>query len=46
LAAQPGVIYSLNHHLELKFGLPMGLTDATPQLGVRSQIAIIWGGSD
>ncbi|HUU12864.1 MAG TPA: hypothetical protein VM182_04030 [Terriglobia bacterium] len=38
------MIYSLNDHLELKFGLPLGLTDATPRLGVRSQIAIIWGG--
>ncbi len=44
LAAQPAVVYSLNDHLELKFGLPVGLTDATPRLGVRSQIAIIWGG--
>ena len=43
LAAQPEVIYSVNDHLELKFGLPLGLTDATPALGVRSQIAIIWG---
>ncbi len=43
LAAQPEVIYSLNDHLELKFGLPLGLTDATPRLGVRSQLAIIWG---
>lgn len=46
LAAQPEVIFSVNHHLELKLGLPVGLTGATPKLGLRSQIAIIWGGND
>lgn len=46
MAAQPAFIFYVNRHLELKFALPVGLTEATPRLGVRSQIAFIWGGAD
>lgn len=44
LALQPEVIYHANPHLEVKVGLPVGLTHATPDIGVRAQVNIIWGG--
>lgn len=44
LAAQPEAIYHVNSHLEVKFGVPLGLTATTPRIGARAQIAIIWGG--
>lgn len=44
LAAQPEMIYHASNHFEIKFGLPVGLTATTPRVGVRAQIAIIWGG--
>lgn len=44
LAVQPEVIFFASHHLELKVGLPIGLTRATPDVGVRFQVAILWGG--
>lgn len=44
LAIQPEVIYHANPHLELKLGLPVGLTHAAPNIGVRAEAAIIWGG--
>lgn len=43
LALQPEVIFYTGPHVELKVGLPVGLTSATPGIGVRAQIAIIWG---
>lgn len=44
LAIQPEVIYHANPHLELKLGLPVGLTHSAPNIGVRAEAAIIWGG--
>ncbi len=43
LALQPEMIFWANRHLELKVGIPVGLTSATPAIGVRAQIAITWG---
>ena len=45
LAVQPEVIFYAGPHVELKVGVPVGLTSTTPGIGVRAQIAIIWGGS-
>lgn len=44
LAAQPEIIYHVNPHLELKFGVPVGITATTPRIGARGQVTIIWGG--
>ncbi len=44
LAAQPEMIYHAMPHVELKFGMPAGLTSTPPRIGARMQIAIIWGG--
>lgn len=44
LAVQPEVIFYGGPHLELKVGLPVGLTATTPTIGVRAQLAILWGG--
>jgi hypothetical protein len=43
LAVQPELIFWASRHLECKVGIPVGLTSATPAVGVRAQIAIIWG---
>lgn len=43
LAVQPELIFWANKHLELKVGIPVGLTSSTPDIGVRAQVAIIWG---
>lgn len=43
LAAQPEMIYHVSRHLEFKVGLPVGLTRATPDIGVRAKISILWG---
>ncbi|MFQ5695139.1 MAG: hypothetical protein ACE5HB_04045 [Terriglobia bacterium] len=43
LAVQPEMIFWANRHLELKVGVPVGLTSSTPDIGVRAQIAITWG---
>lgn len=43
LAVQPEMIFWGNSHLELKVGVPIGLTSNTPNVGVRAQIAIVWG---
>lgn len=43
LAIQPEMIFWANRHLELKVGIPVGLTSSTPGIGVRAQISIIWG---
>ncbi|MFQ5778759.1 MAG: hypothetical protein ACE5IP_12205 [Terriglobia bacterium] len=43
LAIQPEIIFWANRHLELKVGIPVGLTSSTPDIGVRAQIAITWG---
>lgn len=44
LSVQPEVIFFATHYLELKAGVPLGLTASTPDIGVRFQVAIIWGG--
>lgn len=44
LALQPEIIFWRNQHLELKVGVPVGLTSSTPGIGVRAQITILWGG--
>ncbi len=46
LAIQPEIIFWAGPHLELKLGLPVGLTGAAPRIGVRAQIAIIFGRKD
>ncbi len=46
LAIQPEMIFWAGPHLELKFGMPVGLTSASPGIGVRCQIAIIFGRED
>ena len=46
LAIQPEVIFWAGPHLELKFGMPFGLTEASPRIGARAQIAIIFGRKD
>lgn len=43
LAIQPEMIFWTNRHLEFKVGIPVGLTSSTPAIGVRAQIAILWG---
>lgn len=43
LALQPEMIFWANRHLELKVGIPVGLTSSTPSIGVRAQVAIVWG---
>lgn len=43
LAVQPELILFANHHLELKAGIPIGLTGSTPDVGIHFQIAVIWG---
>lgn len=43
LAVQPELIFWANRHLELKVGFPVGLTSSTPGVGVRAQVAIVWG---
>lgn len=42
-AVQPEVILNAHEHLELKAGIPVGLTAASPDIGVRAQISILWG---
>jgi hypothetical protein len=44
LALQPEIIFWANRHWEVKLGIPIGLTSATPGIGVRAQVAILWGG--
>ncbi len=44
LAVQPEMIFYAGPHLELKVGVPVGLTAISPRIGVRAQIAILWGG--
>lgn len=44
LALQPEMIFWANRHWEVKLGIPIGLTSATPGIGVRAQVAILWGG--
>ena len=44
LAVQPEVIFYAGAHVELKVGVPVRLTSTTPRIGVRAQMAIIWGG--
>jgi len=43
VAVQPEMIFWANRHLELKVGIPVGLTSATPAIGVRAQVSIVWG---
>jgi hypothetical protein len=40
LALQPEIIFWANRHWEFKVGLPIGLTSATPGIGVRAQVTI------
>lgn len=42
-AIQPEMIFYTGPHLELKVGVPFGLTSQTPGIGVRAQISILWG---
>ena len=48
LVVQPEIIFYVNRHWELKVGVPVGLTKASPGIGVRAQVAWIFGrkGSD
>jgi len=43
LAIQPEMIFWANRHLELKMGVPIGLTANTPDVGVRAQVFVTWG---
>lgn len=43
VAVVPEVVYYAGPHLELKFGLPVGLTSSSPDFGAQAQIAIIFG---
>lgn len=43
VALVPELIYYVGPHLELKFGLPVGLTSSTPGFGIQAQIAIAFG---
>jgi hypothetical protein len=43
LALQPEIILRNGPHVELKVGLPYGLTSASSGVGVRAQLAILWG---
>jgi hypothetical protein len=45
LALQPEMIFWANRHWEIKVGVPIGLTSTTPDVGVRAQVAILWGGN-
>jgi hypothetical protein len=42
-AVQPEVIFRASPHLELKFGVPLGITAQTPDIGVRAQVSFLWG---
>jgi hypothetical protein len=42
LALQPEVIYPSCKHVELKVGLPLGLTSSSPGIAIRTQLAILW----
>jgi len=42
-AVQPEMILHAHHHLDLKFGVPLGTTSATPHFGIRAQVCIHWG---
>jgi hypothetical protein len=42
LALQPEIIIRGCTHLELKVGLPLGLTSSSPGIGIRTQLAILW----
>ncbi len=48
LVAQPEIIYYASPHWELKLAVPAGLTGSSPTVGVRAQLAWIFGrkGSD
>ncbi len=48
LLVQPEMIYYFSPHWELKVGVPLGITSASPGVGVRAQVAWIFGrkGSD
>ena len=41
--AQPELIVRAGAHLEWKAGLQLGLNSATPSVGLRLQLAILWG---
>lgn len=43
LTVQPELIFFAGHHLELKAGIPVGVTASSPDVGIRVQLAIIWG---
>jgi hypothetical protein len=44
IVAQPEMIYYVSPHWELKCGVPIGLTHSSPRIGVRAQVAWIFGG--
>lgn len=44
LAVQPEMIFWANRHLELKVGVPIGLTSSTADVGVAAQVFTTWGG--
>lgn len=48
LFLQPELIYYINRHWELKVGVPVGLSDSSSRVGLRAQVAWIFGrrGSD
>lgn len=39
----PELIYYVGPHMEVKFGLPVGVTSTTPDIGFQAQVAIIFG---
>jgi len=41
---QPEIIYHVNNHWELKFGIPLGTASTSPSFGLRAQVAWIFGG--
>ncbi|MBI3697722.1 MAG: hypothetical protein HY238_23180 [Acidobacteria bacterium] len=45
LAVQPEMIFYAGPHFEMKVGLPVGLTLDRGRLGMRAQLAILWGGA-
>lgn len=40
---QPELIFLAGPHLELKVGMPLGVTSHAPDIGVRGQVTILWG---
>jgi hypothetical protein len=46
VSIQPEAIFRPNSRVELKVGVPLGTTVASPRVGLRSQVSILWGSDE